>query len=32
MWDEYARNAGPALDWQQRYMNFMFDLEDTSGK
>ncbi|KAF4516883.1 hypothetical protein B566_EDAN011228 [Ephemera danica] len=31
MWDEYARNSGPALDWQKRYMNFMFDLEDTSG-
>ncbi|XP_065334845.1 calexcitin-2 isoform X1 [Cloeon dipterum] len=31
MWDEYARNSGPALEWQQRYMNFMFDLEDTSG-
>nr|CAD7401635.1 unnamed protein product [Timema poppensis] len=31
MWDDYAKNTDNALDWQQRYMNFMFDLEDASG-
>ncbi|XP_055588268.1 calexcitin-2-like [Uranotaenia lowii] len=30
MWDEYARNPESVLDWQIRYMNFMFDLEDAS--
>uniref|UniRef100_A0A1B6C3R8 EF-hand domain-containing protein n=1 Tax=Clastoptera arizonana TaxID=38151 RepID=A0A1B6C3R8_9HEMI len=31
MWDQYAQNPGQALDWQKSYMDFMFDLEDTSG-
>ncbi|XP_046398860.1 calexcitin-2 [Ischnura elegans] len=31
MWDEYARDTDRALEWQHSYMNFMFDLEDTSG-
>ncbi|KAF0314795.1 hypothetical protein GQ607_017973 [Colletotrichum asianum] len=31
MWDEYAKNPEKALDWQNRYRDFMFDLEDTSG-
>lgn len=30
MWDAYAKDPSTALDWQQRYMNFMFDLEDAS--
>ncbi|XP_055381584.1 calexcitin-1 [Condylostylus longicornis] len=30
MWDAYAKDPDSALDWQQRYMNFMFDLEDAS--
>jgi Ca2+-binding EF-hand superfamily protein len=30
MWDDYAQNPDKALEWQQRYMNFMFDLEDAS--
>ncbi|XP_058812288.1 calexcitin-1-like [Topomyia yanbarensis] len=30
MWDEYARDPDSVLDWQLRYMNFMFDLEDAS--
>lgn len=32
MWDEYAKSPENALEWQQGYMNFMFDLEDASGK
>jgi hypothetical protein len=32
MWNDYAKNPDKALDWQNRYMNFMFDLEDSSGK
>jgi hypothetical protein len=32
MWNDYAKNPEKALDWQNRYMNFMFDLEDSSGK
>ncbi|GFG31972.1 hypothetical protein Cfor_01875, partial [Coptotermes formosanus] len=31
MWNEYAKNPDKALDWQNRYMNFMFELEDSSG-
>lgn len=31
MWNDYANNPDKALDWQNRYMNFMFDLEDSSG-
>ncbi|XP_070503085.1 calexcitin-1 [Chironomus tepperi] len=30
MWDAYAKDPNNALEWQQRYMNFMFDLEDAS--
>jgi len=30
MWNEYALSPDKALEWQQRYMNFMFDLEDAS--
>ncbi|XP_012260472.1 calexcitin-1 isoform X1 [Athalia rosae] len=30
MWEEYAKDPSQALEWQQRYMNFIFDLEDTS--
>ncbi|XP_077288891.1 sarcoplasmic calcium-binding protein 2 [Arctopsyche grandis] len=30
MWDDYAQNPDRALEWQSRYMNFMFDLEDAS--
>lgn len=32
MWEEYAKDPAHALEWQQTYMNFMFDLEDSSGK
>lgn len=32
MWEEYAKDPANALEWQQTYMNFMFDLEDSSGK
>jgi len=32
MWNDYAKNPDNALDWQNRYMNFMFELEDSSGK
>jgi hypothetical protein len=32
MWDEFARQPEAALDWQNSYMNFMFDLEDASGE
>lgn len=32
MWNDYAKNPDSALDWQNRYMNFMFELEDSSGK
>nr|AWI63388.1 calexcitin 1 isoform X1 [Sogatella furcifera] len=31
MWDEYAKNPEKALEWQLSYMDFMFDMEDTSG-
>uniref|UniRef100_A0A1B0CW79 EF-hand domain-containing protein n=1 Tax=Lutzomyia longipalpis TaxID=7200 RepID=A0A1B0CW79_LUTLO len=30
MWDAYAKDPSTVMDWQQRYMNFMFDLEDAS--
>ncbi|CAO1420908.1 unnamed protein product [Diamesa serratosioi] len=30
MWDAYAKDPSSVLEWQQRYMNFMFDLEDAS--
>lgn len=32
MWEEYAKDPANALEWQQTYMNFMFDLEDSSGE
>jgi len=28
--DAYAKDPSSVLEWQQRYMNFMFDLEDAS--
>ncbi|XP_034235165.1 calexcitin-2 [Thrips palmi] len=31
MWDDYAKNAEQPADWHRRYMEFMFDVEDTSG-
>ncbi|KAL6265625.1 calexcitin-2 [Pogonomyrmex barbatus] len=31
MWEDYAKDPAHALEWQQTYMNFMFDLEDSSG-
>ncbi|GAB0092381.1 sarcoplasmic calcium-binding protein 2 [Sergentomyia squamirostris] len=30
MWDAYAKDPSTVMDWQHRYMNFMFDLEDAS--
>uniref|UniRef100_A0A182PSS8 EF-hand domain-containing protein n=1 Tax=Anopheles epiroticus TaxID=199890 RepID=A0A182PSS8_9DIPT len=30
MWDAYAKDPSTVMDWQLRYMNFMFDLEDAS--
>ena len=32
MWDDYAQNAEQPADWHRRYMEFMFDVEDTSGE
>nr|KAF7429272.1 hypothetical protein H0235_005670 [Vespula pensylvanica] len=31
MWEDYAKDPASAHDWQQTYMKFMFDLEDSSG-
>ena len=31
MWEEYAKDPDNAPEWQQTYMNFVFDLEDSSG-
>ncbi|XP_014616369.1 PREDICTED: calexcitin-2 [Polistes canadensis] len=31
MWEDYAKDPANAHDWQQTYMKFMFDLEDSSG-
>ncbi|KAK2585044.1 hypothetical protein KPH14_008564 [Odynerus spinipes] len=31
MWEDYAKDPAHAPDWQQTYMKFMFDLEDSSG-
>ncbi|XP_050420528.1 calexcitin-2 [Adelges cooleyi] len=31
MWDEFSKNPSAAQDWQTHYMNFMFELVDTSG-
>ena len=30
MWDAYAKDPSSVMDWQNKYMNFMFDLEDAS--
>ncbi|GBP51102.1 Calexcitin-2 [Eumeta japonica] len=30
MWDDYARDPSAALNWQQLYCRFMFQLEDAS--
>lgn len=30
MWDAYAKDPSTVMDWQNKYMNFMFDLEDAS--
>ncbi|XP_041968169.1 calexcitin-2 [Aricia agestis] len=30
MWNEYAQNPSAALNWQQQYCQFMFQLEDAS--
>lgn len=32
MWEDYAKDPANAHDWQQTYMKFMFDLEDSSGR
>lgn len=31
MWDEFSKNPSAPQEWQTHYMNFMFDLVDTSG-
>lgn len=31
MWEDYAKDPSQALEWQQTYMTFMFDLQDSSG-
>lgn len=31
MWDDYSKDPDSALDWQNQYQRFMFDLEDASG-
>lgn len=31
MWEEYAKDPAHASEWQQTYMTFMFDLQDSSG-
>ncbi|XP_050312274.1 calexcitin-2 isoform X2 [Anthonomus grandis grandis] len=31
MWDDYSKNPENALEWQNQYRKFMFDLEDASG-
>lgn len=31
MWDDYSKNPDKALEWQNNYRRFMFDLEDASG-
>lgn len=30
MWEEYAKAPESALEWQKEYMNFIFDLQDSS--
>lgn len=32
MWDEFSKNPSAPQEWQTHYMNFMFDLVDTSGE
>jgi ACT domain-containing protein len=32
MWEEYAKDPEHAVEWQQTYMNLVFDLEDISGE
>lgn len=31
MWEEYSKDPEKALEWQNKYMEFMFELEDASG-
>ena len=31
MWEEYAKDPDNAPEWQQTYMNLVFDIEDVSG-
>ncbi|KAJ8676364.1 hypothetical protein QAD02_012151, partial [Eretmocerus hayati] len=31
MWEDYAKDPDNAPEWQQIYMNLVFDIEDTSG-
>lgn len=31
MWDDYSKSPENALEWQNQYQRFMFDLEDASG-
>ncbi|CAG9765160.1 unnamed protein product [Ceutorhynchus assimilis] len=31
MWDDYSKNPDSALEWQNQYRRFMFELEDASG-
>ncbi|VVC24866.1 EF-Hand 1, calcium-binding site,EF-hand domain pair,EF-hand domain [Cinara cedri] len=31
MWDDFSKNPSAPQEWQTHYMNFMFDLVDTSG-
>lgn len=30
MWDTYAKDPSTVMSWQNKYMDFMFDLEDAS--
>lgn len=32
MWEEFGRNPDSASDWQNTYMDLMFDIIDTSGR
>nr|CAH7752054.1 unnamed protein product [Callosobruchus chinensis] len=31
MWDDYSKQPESALEWQNQYLRFMFELEDASG-
>ncbi|XP_014204819.1 calexcitin-2 [Copidosoma floridanum] len=31
MWEEYVKSPDNAVEWQQTYMNLVFDIEDVSG-